>query len=147
MKFGRIDISQQNTKETVSQLEDQLVHAQQARANKIEYEKIGKRIDKLPAREQGEMYVPLFFPPSSLLPTILQRRCIDDSGCRLNQKLLQDIAQLKEEQTTYAATWNSRREAFDSIVQGLTIMSESIRSVFISSSMPCTDRDGTRRQR
>lgn len=67
-KLSGLDISQQNTREMVLQLQDQLVDAQQARANKIEYEKIGKRIDRLPGREQGEMFVArfrFFFLPSS----------------------------------------------------------------------------------
>lgn len=46
----------------LEQLKERLVSAQLERANKIEYDIIAKKINKLPSREQGVMYVPSRHP-------------------------------------------------------------------------------------
>lgn len=48
-------------------------------------------------------------------------------GTETKQKLVDDIATLREEQETYAETWRQRQDAFDAIVASLVTMSEAIR--------------------
>ncbi|ORY87526.1 hypothetical protein BCR35DRAFT_302326 [Leucosporidium creatinivorum] len=81
-------------------LTERLREAQQERARRIEYDTIAKTIGKLPDREKGK---------------------------ETKEKLVEDIATLKEEEETYAGTWKQRREAFDQIVDSLEKMGEALR--------------------
>lgn len=54
---------------------------------------------------------------------------------RSKAKLKLDIEQLEEEQKTYAATWLSRLQSFDSLVEQLTTMSDAIKCVLSQSGL------------
>lgn len=64
---------------------------------------------------------PQFLRPRQALLTLFAARSLD--------KLNADIDLLRQEERTYAETWQMRKLAFDSIVTSLEAMQEAIRCV------------------
>ncbi|GAA5945467.1 hypothetical protein JCM1841_002845, partial [Sporobolomyces salmonicolor] len=88
------------TRQKLVTLGDRLIAAQQDRARRIEYDGLAKTIAKLPDRHKG---------------------------VESQSKLVADIDLLRQEEQTYAATWKTRKLAFDAIVSSLEVMQEAIR--------------------
>ncbi|CAH7675531.1 hypothetical protein PPACK8108_LOCUS10545 [Phakopsora pachyrhizi] len=84
----------------ISQLENALEEARRERRNKIQYEEIGKEVRRFGDRLQ--------------------------SAERING-LAKEIDTLLLEQGSYAERWASRRAQFDTVIQNLEVLQESIR--------------------
>ncbi|GAA5948749.1 hypothetical protein JCM3765_004993 [Sporobolomyces pararoseus] len=101
-KQETLEIDQQSfeTRNKIKNLVLELQRVKQERSRKVEYDLLSKIINKLPDREKGK---------------------------ESQSKLEKDIELLKTEEQTYSETWNTRKLAFDSIVNSLEIMQEAIR--------------------
>ncbi|BGO99588.1 hypothetical protein RTBOTA2_003405 [Rhodotorula toruloides] len=99
-EVATLEQSSEETRQKLAALGEKLTSAQQERARRIEYDGIAKTIARLPDRQKGQ---------ESL------------------DKLNADIDLLRQEERTYAETWQMRKLAFDSIVTSLEAMQEAIR--------------------
>ncbi|BGP56259.1 hypothetical protein JCM8202_001421 [Rhodotorula sphaerocarpa] len=99
-QVAQLEHTSEETRHRLVALRQRLEAAQQERARRIEYDAIAKTISQLPDRQKGQ---------ESL------------------DKLNEDIERLRQEERTYAETWQARKVAFDGIVSNLETMQEAIR--------------------